>query len=185
MVSQTETGGTSKISFPTAGNNRGMLILGIILRIAAIVSTIASAVYMTMSDEQLQLFTQVSIFSVEYEDFSTLRYFVVINSIVSAYFAFSIPLAMIHIARSTAKQSRAVLIIMDMVTLGVLTSAASAATAIMFLAHNGNSSANWNAICNQYTGFCNKASASLIGSFVAIVILMFLISMSTVALARM
>lgn len=39
----------------------------------------------------------------------------VINSIACAYFALSIPLAILNIARSAAKQSRALLIIMDMV----------------------------------------------------------------------
>lgn len=50
-----------------------------------------------------------------YTGFRLYRYFVVINSIACAYFALSIPLAIVNIARSSAKQSRALLIIMDMV----------------------------------------------------------------------
>ncbi|KAL8157288.1 casparian strip membrane protein 1-like [Apium graveolens] len=183
-VSHTETGESSKIPSPGAGINRGMAVLDVILRIVAIASTLASAVVMATSDQQLQFFTQVAVFNVEYEDFSTLRYFVVINSIACAYFALSIPLGIVNIARSSAKQSRALLIIMDMVILALLMSAASAASAILFLAHNGNNSANWNSICNQFTDFCHRASGSLIGSFIAVVILLLLIFMSTAALAR-
>lgn len=72
-ASQIETGETSKISTPAAGINRGMAVLDIILRLVAIASTLASAVVMATSDQQLQFFTQVAIFNVEYEDFSTLR----------------------------------------------------------------------------------------------------------------
>ncbi|KAL1804312.1 hypothetical protein DCAR_0935969 [Daucus carota subsp. sativus] len=184
-ASEIETGEASMIQkSPAAGINRGMTILDVILRLVAIASTVAGAVVMATSDQQLQFFTQVAVFNVEYDDFSTLRYFVVINSLAAAYFALSIPLALMQIARSAAKQSRALLIIMDTVTLGLLMSAASAAAAILFLAHNGNNSANWNSICNQFTDFCHRASGSLIGSFIAIVILMLLIFMSTAALAR-
>ncbi|KAL8157289.1 hypothetical protein AgCh_002113 [Apium graveolens] len=113
-ASQIETGEASMIpKSPAAGISRGMTILDIILRFVAIASTLAAAVVMATSDQQLQFFTQVAIFNVEYEDFSTLRYFVVINSIACAYFALTIPLAIMQIARSAAKQSRALLIIMD------------------------------------------------------------------------
>lgn len=73
-VSHSETGESSKATTPAAGINRGMAVLDVILRIVAIASTLASAVVMATSDQQLQFFTQVAVFNVEYEDFSTLRY---------------------------------------------------------------------------------------------------------------
>lgn len=73
-ASHTETGESSKTPTPAAGINRGMSVLDVILRIVAIASTLASAVVMATSDQQLQFFTQVAVFNVEYEDFSTLRY---------------------------------------------------------------------------------------------------------------
>lgn len=72
-VSHIETGESSKTPAPAAGINRGMAILDVILRIVAVASTLASAVVMATSDQQLQFFTQVAVFNVEYEDFSTLR----------------------------------------------------------------------------------------------------------------
>lgn len=68
--------------------------------------------------------------------------------------------------------------------LAFLTSGASAATAIVYLAHKGNTRANWFAICQQFNSFCERVSGSLVGSFIAILVLMLLIVLSAVALSR-
>ena len=57
------------------------------------------------------------------------------------------------------------------VMLALVTSAASAAAAIVYLAHKGNARANWFAICQQFDAFCERISGSLIGSFAAMVLL--------------
>ncbi|GJN27379.1 hypothetical protein PR202_gb15399 [Eleusine coracana subsp. coracana] len=69
-------------------------------------------------------------------------------------------------------------------SLTLLTASASAAAAIVYLAHKGNVRANWFAICQQFESFCERISGSLIGSFAAMVILIALISLSAFALAR-
>jgi uncharacterized protein (TIGR01569 family) len=68
--------------------------------------------------------------------------------------------------------------------LALVTAAASAAAAIVYLAHKGNARANWFAICQQFDSFCERASGSLIGSFAAMVLLILLILTSGIALAR-
>lgn len=68
--------------------------------------------------------------------------------------------------------------------LGLLTAGASAAAAIIYLAHKGNTRANWIAICQQYNSFCERISGSLIGSFAGILIFILLILLSAVALSR-
>lgn len=65
-----------------------------------------------------------------------------------------------------------------------LTAGASSAAAIVHLAHEGNSRANWIAICHQYNSFCERVSGSLVGSFLGILVLLLLISLSAVALSR-
>ncbi|TVU28485.1 hypothetical protein EJB05_20004, partial [Eragrostis curvula] len=112
------------------------------------------------------------------------RYFVVVNSIVAAYLVLSIPLSIVHIIRSRAKYSRLILIFFDAAMLALVTSAASAAVAIVYLAHKGNARANWFAICQQFDSFCERISASLIGSFVAVALFILLIILSAIALAR-
>uniref|UniRef100_A0A166B3Z9 CASP-like protein n=1 Tax=Daucus carota subsp. sativus TaxID=79200 RepID=A0A166B3Z9_DAUCS len=72
----------------------------------------------------------------------------------------------------------------SVVMLGLLTGGASAAAAIVYLAHKGNSRANWLAICRQFNSFCERVSGSLIGSFVGISVFVLLIILSAVALPR-
>lgn len=70
------------------------------------------------------------------------------------------------------------------VMLGLLMAGASAATSIVYLAHNGNNSANWLAMCQQYNDFCQRASGSLIGSYCGIVVFILLILLAAIALSR-
>lgn len=70
------------------------------------------------------------------------------------------------------------------VALTLTTSAAAAAAAIVYLAHNGNSSSNWLAICNQFGDFCQGVSGAVVAAFVTVVVFVFLILMSALALRK-
>ncbi|KAK1376462.1 Casparian strip membrane protein 1 [Heracleum sosnowskyi] len=169
---------------PPLRNNRGISILDLIFRVIALGATLGSSVAMATSEQELPFFTRFLKFDAQYDDFPTFAYFVLVNAIVCGYFALSIPLSILTIARSRAEKSRIILIIMDLVMLGLLTSAASATTSILYLAHTGSGSANWLAVCQQFNDFCHQASGSLIGSFGAVVILMLLIIIQGTALSR-
>lgn len=54
-----------------SGVNRGVAILDFILRLVAIVATLASAIAMGTTNETLPFFTQFIRFSAQYEDFPT------------------------------------------------------------------------------------------------------------------
>ncbi|KAG5233769.1 hypothetical protein OIU76_000955 [Salix suchowensis] len=176
--------GEGKSSAPRAGVNRGMAILDFILRILAFIGTLASAISMATTNETLPFFTQFIRFRAEYNDLPTFTFFVVANGVVSAYLLFSLPFSIFNIVRSKAQNIRILLIILDTAMLGLLTAAASAAAAIVYLAHRGNVRTNWFAICQQYNSFCERISGSLIGSFIGVVLLMLLILLSAVALSR-
>lgn len=62
--------------------------------------------------------------------------------------------------------------------------AAGATTAIMYLAHNGSTDANWLAMCQQYTDFCQQVTGAVVASFVAAVFLILLVAVSAFALKR-
>ena len=68
--------------------------------------------------------------------------------------------------------------------LALLTTGASAAAAIVYLAHKGNYKTNWFAICQQFNSFCQRTSGSLIGSFGAVVLFILLILLSAMAFSR-
>lgn len=70
------------------------------------------------------------------------------------------------------------------VALTLNTAAAAAAAAIVYLAHNGNPSANWLAVCQQFGDFCQKVSGAVVAAFVSVVVFMLLVVISGLALRR-
>uniref|UniRef100_A0A6N2KBT4 CASP-like protein n=1 Tax=Salix viminalis TaxID=40686 RepID=A0A6N2KBT4_SALVM len=187
--------GEGKSSAPRAGVSRGMAILDFILRILAFIGTLASAISMATTNETLPFFTQFIRFRAEYNDLSTFTFFVVAMWVVSAYLLFSLPFSIFNITKSACQGtnytenkhfeiSDGIEITITQAMLSLLTAGASAAAAIVYLAHRGNVRTNWFAICQQYNSFCERISGSLIGSFIGVVLLMLLILLSAVALSR-
>ncbi|KAK4712436.1 hypothetical protein R3W88_006949 [Solanum pinnatisectum] len=177
-----EAGDDSKDSKPKG--NRGISFLDFIMRIVAILGTLGSAIAMGTTNESLPSFEQFIRFKAEYKDLPTFTFFVVANGIVSAYLAVSLVLSILHTVMSGARITRVVLIFFDTVMMAFLTSGASAAAAIVYLAHKGNARANWIAICQQYNSFCDRASGSLVGSFIGVLVFLLLIILSALALSR-
>ncbi|KAL6009089.1 hypothetical protein ACLOJK_022316 [Asimina triloba] len=180
-----EGGETSRASAASkAGINRGISILDFVLRLVAIVGTIGSAIAMGTTDETLPFFTQFIRFKARYDDLPSFTFFVVANAVVCGYLVLTLPLSFFHIFRSGARATRLVLIFFDTAMLALLTAGASAAAAIVYLAHKGNARANWFAICQQFNSFCQRISGSLIGSFGGMILLVLIILLSAAALSR-
>lgn len=74
------------------------------------------------------------------------------------------------------------LVFRSQVMVALTTSAAGGAASIVYLAHNGNSDANWPAICQQFNDFCQKISGAVVASFLSVVILMALVVLSAFSL---
>ncbi|PQQ19532.1 casparian strip membrane protein 1 [Prunus yedoensis var. nudiflora] len=183
-VDATDKEASKPIPIPKVRVSRVLSVLDFILRVVAALGTLASAIAMGASQETLPFAAQFVRFRARYKDLPTLMFFVIANSIVCVYLVLSLPLSFVHIIWTAAKTSRIVLIISDTVMMGLLTAGASAATAIVYLAYYGNSSTNWFAFCRQFNSFCGRISGSLIGSFVAITVLVLLIIMQSVAISR-
>ncbi|KAF8408125.1 hypothetical protein HHK36_007268 [Tetracentron sinense] len=179
-----DLGEASKGLAPRGGVNKGVSILDFILRLIALIGTLGSAIAMGTTDETLPFFTQFIRFRAKYDDLPSFTFFVVANSIVSAYLALSLPLSIFHIVRSGARSSRIILIFFDTAMLALLTAGASAAAAIVYLAHKGNARANWISICQQFNSFCERISGSLIGSFGGILVFILIVILSAVAVSR-
>ncbi|KAJ3672883.1 hypothetical protein LUZ60_006257 [Juncus effusus] len=175
---------TAKAVGAGRGMSRGISVLDLIFRCVAIIGTLASAISMGTTNETLPFFTQFIRFKAQYDDLPTFTFFVIANAVVCAYLVLSIPLSIVHIIKSSARFSRVILIFFDAAMLALLTAGASAAAAIVYLAHKGNVRANWFAICQQFNNFCERTSGSLIGSFAAMIIFILLIFLSSSALAR-
>ncbi|KAJ6750005.1 hypothetical protein OIU85_000615 [Salix viminalis] len=166
------------------GYKRGLAIFDVVLRLGAVAATLAAAAIMGTSDQTLPFFTQFFQFQASYDDLPTFQFFVIAMAIVSGYLVLSLPFSIVAIIRPRAAGPRLLLIILDTVALTLNMAAAGAATAIVYLAHNGNSGANWLAICNQFGDFCQKSSGAVVASFIAAVVLLVLIVISALALRK-
>ncbi|QCD90411.1 hypothetical protein DEO72_LG4g1366 [Vigna unguiculata] len=182
--SSIEVGEAIKGASPRKGVRRGLSIMDFILRIVAAVATLGAALAMATTNETLPFATQFIKFRAQFDDLPSLVFFVMGNSVVCGYLVLSLVPSIFHIVRSTAVKSRILLVAFDTVMLGLITAAASAATSIVYIAHNGNTGANWFAICQQYNNFCQRISGSLIGSYIAVALFTILIILSVVAISR-
>ncbi|KAL6186832.1 hypothetical protein ACLB2K_042951 [Fragaria x ananassa] len=171
-------------SIPKVRVSRVLSVLDFILRVVAALGTLASAIAMGTSRQTLPFVSQFARFKANYKDLPTFTFFVIVNSIVCVYLVLSLPVSIVHIIWTGAVKSRITLVIFDTAMMGLLTAGASSATAIVFLAHYGSSSANWFPFCRQFNNFCERISGSLIGSFVAVVVIIVLIILSCVAISR-
>ncbi|KAE9454503.1 hypothetical protein C3L33_13596, partial [Rhododendron williamsianum] len=194
-----ETGEPSRVPPQTHKGNKGISILDLVLRAVAIVATLASAVAMGTTNETLPIFNQFIQFSCVFFVKQVLRD---CNSVVCFYLVVSLPMSIFHIVRSGARISRVILIFLDSVNDSMFLLAnfycllfmscnagsshrgSCSSSSDVYLAHKGNASANWLAICQQFNSFCERVSDSLIGSFGAILGFIVLILLSAIALCR-
>ncbi|PIA59226.1 hypothetical protein AQUCO_00400243v1 [Aquilegia coerulea] len=177
---------TTKVTKHTKGARmkRGAAILDFILRSIAITAALAATTVMGTTDQTLPFFTQFFQFKASYDDLPAFTFFVVANAIASAYLVLSLPFSIVNIVRPVVVGARLLLLIFDTVMIGLTSSAAGAAAAIVYLAHNGNSTANWISICQQFDDFCKRTSGSVVASFIAAAILMLLVVISALGLRK-
>ncbi|KAG2333884.1 hypothetical protein Bca52824_005064 [Brassica carinata] len=154
-----------------AETSKGIQKRGLMSRRIAILD---SAILMATTNETLPFFTQFIRFHADYNDLPALTFFVVANAVVSGYLILTLPLAFVHIVK---KRQRTAMV-------GLLASGAASAAAIVYLAHKGNNNTNWFPVCQQFNSFCERISGSLIGSFIAVALLILLICLSAIALSR-
>ncbi|KAL3654615.1 hypothetical protein CASFOL_001600 [Castilleja foliolosa] len=105
-------------------------------------------------------------------------------SLVTGYLVLSVPFSIACIAMPLVVGPRLLLILCDTLTVTLATTAASSSAAIVFLAHNGNSDANWLPICQQFNDFCRRVSGAVVAAFIAVALLIFMVLLSALGLKR-
>ncbi|KAK9734594.1 hypothetical protein RND81_04G150500 [Saponaria officinalis] len=166
------------------GLARGLAILDFLLRLAGIVAALAAAITMGTTNQTLNFFTQFFQFRAHYYDLPAFSFFVAANAIASAYLVLSMPFSLVTIVRPQATGVKFLLLVLDTVAVALTTAGAGAATAIVYLAHQGNTKTNWVAICQQFGSFCQRVSGAVVASFIAAVIFMVLVILSAASLKR-
>ncbi|KAL2331910.1 hypothetical protein Fmac_019491 [Flemingia macrophylla] len=175
---------TKATPLPTGGWKKGVAILDFILRLGAIGSALGAAAIMGNNEQILPFFTQFLQFHAQWDDFPQFQFFVFANGAAGGFLILSLPFSIVCIVRPYAVGPRLLLVIIDILMMALVMAAASSAAALEYLAHNGSQDANWIAICQQFTDFCQAGSEAVVFSFVAAVFLICLILVSSVALKR-
>ncbi|GAU22368.1 hypothetical protein TSUD_106960 [Trifolium subterraneum] len=175
---------TKATPHPKGGIKKGIAILDFILRLGAIGSTLGAAAVMGNNEQILPFFTQFLQFHAQWTDFPMFQFFVGANAIAGGLMVLFLPFSIVCIVRPLALKPRFILLITDLLLMALVVVAASSASAVVYLTHNGSQDANWNAVCQQYTDFCQVSSMAVVVSFVAALFLACLIVVSSVALKR-
>ncbi|KAF0899551.1 hypothetical protein E2562_020757 [Oryza meyeriana var. granulata] len=167
------------------GLRRCMGLIDFVLRVAAFGPTLAAAISIGTSDERLSVFTNFFQFRARFDDFPAFTFFMVANAIAAGYMVLSLPFSAASIMSSKAATGvKLLLLICDTIMAVLLTAAAAAATAMVYVAHEGNLRANWVPICLQFHGFCQRTSGAVIASFLAVLVLMILVVMAACSIPR-
>ncbi|OWM73634.1 casparian strip membrane protein 3-like [Punica granatum] len=166
------------------GWKKGIAIFDFILRLCAIGASLAAGTTMGTTDQTLPFFTQFFQFQASYDDLPSFTFFVIANAAAGAYLILSLPFSIVCVIQPHSTAPRLLLLIFDAVMMAIMTAAASSAAAIVYLAHNGNTNANWLAICQQFNDFCQRVSGAVVASFAAALILLFIVVLSAFALKR-
>ncbi|CAM8952108.1 hypothetical protein QQ045_016980 [Rhodiola kirilowii] len=184
FTGKSSSGGIIKHAHKTSAQKKGLAIFDLILRICALVTCLAAATAMGTAEQTLPFTTQFFKFDAGYDDMPGFMAFVICFAIAGCYFLLSLPFSIISIIRPHAAGPRLLLVIFDTIVLGLTMAAAAAATAIVYLAHNGNSSTNWLPVCQQFGDFCQATSGAVVGSFIAVAVIALLVILSGAALRR-
>ncbi|KAF6165839.1 hypothetical protein GIB67_012736 [Kingdonia uniflora] len=163
---------------------KGAAVLDFFLRLVALAASLVATITLGTASQTLPFVTNYFQFKATFEDLPAMLYFVIVFAIASVYLFLSLPFSFISCIRPHKGGARVFLLICDTVMVALTASAASAATAIVYLAHTGNSRANWIAICEQFNEYCQGISGSMVPAFIATGILILLVVMSALVLRK-
>ncbi|XP_047937977.1 casparian strip membrane protein 1-like [Salvia hispanica] len=163
---------------------KSVAILDLFLRISSAVAALAATLAMGTTEQTLPFFTQLFQFRASYEDLPAFTFFVIAMSISSGYLVLSVPFSVACVVQPLVPGPRLLLMICDTFIVTLLTSAAASSAAIVYLAHNGNSEANWLPLCQQFGDFCQRISGAVVAGFVAVALLLIMVVLSALGLTK-
>ncbi|KAL1545676.1 casparian strip membrane protein 1-like [Salvia divinorum] len=163
---------------------KSVAILELVLRISTATAALAATLTMGTTEQTLPFFTQLLQFRASYEDLPAFTFFVIATSISSGYLILSVPFSVVCVVQPLVPGPRLLLIFCDTLTVTLLTSAAASSAAIVYLAHNGNSDANWLPLCQQFGDFCQRIGGAVVAGFIAVALLLIMVLLSALGLTK-
>eukprot|EP01018_Ginkgo_biloba_P017216 Gb_12162 [translate_table: standard] len=174
-----ESGGSRSIS----RSHGSVGIFELLLRLLAVGATLAAAIVMGTNTQTISLLTLQ--LRAKYSYSAALKFFVVANAIACAYSFLSLPITALKVLKKHSPiGTKFVLFLFDLVMVALVMAGASAATAIAYVGHKGNSHTRWAPICDTFDRFCDHVGGALVSSFIAVVIFMILTILSAFSLYK-
>ncbi|XP_076912560.1 CASP-like protein 1B2 [Bidens hawaiensis] len=157
-----------------------VMILVILLRVLALFATTAATIVMALNNES-HTFGVATVGNTPVKITVTAKFqhlpanimFVVANGVASLHSLLMLSLMCFVSQKYDFKGLRFITIAtLDMVTIAVLSGAATAVAFMGEIARHGNSHARWNKICDNFDKLCDQASGAMLASYIGILFFM-------------
>ncbi|KAK3198413.1 hypothetical protein Dsin_021828 [Dipteronia sinensis] len=154
-------GGETRLGQDDENDNKsGMRSAEAMLRLSPVILCVAALVLMLKDSETNELA------SLSYSNLGAFRYLVHVNGICAGY---SLVAAIIAAMPRPITMSQAwTFFFFDQVLTYLILGAAAVATQVLYLAEKGDTTITWSSACESFGGFCHKATASVVITFIAV-----------------
>ncbi|QCD77973.1 CASP-like protein 2A2 [Vigna unguiculata] len=142
------------------GNTNTLRTAETFLRLLPVGLCVSALVLMLKNSQQNQYG------SVDYTDLGAFKYLVHANGICAGYSLFSAVIA--AMPRPSTMPRAWTFFLLDQVLTYIVLAAGAVSTEVLYLAENGNTATTWSSACGSFGRFCNKVTASIVITFVAV-----------------
>ncbi|XP_030450042.1 CASP-like protein 1B2 [Syzygium oleosum] len=157
----------------------------LVLRLVAFFATAAATVIMALNKQTKTMVVATigstpitATLTAKFQHTPAFVYFVIVNGMASLHNLIMI-IVEIWGDKFDYKGLRLVMIaILDMMTVSLASGGDGAATFMAELGKNGNSHARWNKICDKFGTFCDHGGGAIISSFVGLLLLVIITTLS-------
>ncbi|KAK4370747.1 hypothetical protein RND71_010222 [Anisodus tanguticus] len=167
-----ETIGAKNMQKPPLKSHKCLLATQILFRILATAFTLA-ATLIILSSKQI-----VSVFGIEmdarYSYSSAFKFFALSNIIGCCFSVLSLIIASLLGHKSLDPNNYFYMFLHDLIVLALLLAGCAAATAIGYVGKYGENHSGWMPICDHVSKFCHKVTTSVMLSYFAVILYLFL-----------
>ncbi|KAJ9567137.1 hypothetical protein OSB04_003103 [Centaurea solstitialis] len=150
-----------------------------VLRVLALFATATATVVMALNKET-NTFAVATIgntpikitLTAKFQDTPANVMFVIANGVATLHSLLMLALSFVNHKHDLKGLRFLIVTMLDMVTIAVVSGAATAIAFMGELARNGNSHARWNKICDNFERYCDQGSGAMLASYIGILFLM-------------
>ncbi|KAI3697787.1 hypothetical protein L6452_30884 [Arctium lappa] len=156
-----------------------MVVLILMLRLLALFATAAATLVMALN-KQTHTFAVATIGNTPVKITLTAKFqhtpanvmFVIANGVATLHNLLMLAFSFVNDKYNLKGLRFLIVATLDMMTIAVVSGAATAIAFMGELARNGNSHARWNKICDNFERYCDQGSGAMLASYIGILFLM-------------